>query len=175
MRKPILRSKLLLIPVSLLLVYGTARFCHHKTAGFRISKIQDNTAPFPIPASPACAIEVLPLLNQKFTYFGRGLQSFAFLSEDGEHVLKICNNRYQTSLFWLEHFPCPSFLHAWRDQKVASYYSKLRATFSSYQLAYEKLKNETGLLALHLEKSQELFPHVQIIDKLGIAHSIDLD
>lgn len=71
---------------------AAARFSHHATAGFRISKIQNNFFhvqeyghPF-IPQGP-------------FTYLGRGLQSFAFVSEDGNYVLKIFNNHYQRTLF----------------------------------------------------------------------------
>jgi len=45
--------------------------------------------------------------------------------------------------------------------------------FESYQLAFDTLKTQSGLLYFHPQKSITKLP-VTLIDKLGIAHKVDL-
>lgn len=172
------RNKLLLFALSALLVFATARFCHHKTAGFRISKITDNTFDL-VEEFPKYGIfnreEYQPILAQKFTYLGRGLQSFAFVSEDQKYVLKICHNRPMRRIFWLNSLPCPSFLKKWQEEKSCHFQKKLAETLASYELAFKKLKEETGLIFIHPYKTSFLQTRVTLVDKIGIAHQIDLD
>lgn len=145
------------------LIFGIARFCHHQTAGFRMAKIEGNTFLMECPA-----IAEKSCFKQKFRYFGRGLQSFSFLSEDGTLVLKIFNNRYQNRIFWLQHLP-------FFADKVKCARQKLQRNFTSYQIAYEQLKEETGVLYFHPSVTNYLNQKVTLIDKLGIEHELDLD
>lgn len=149
----------------LLLVWGAARFCHHQTKGFRLSKLQNNTTCFP-QMSPPLPKEFHSVLNQKFRFFGRGLQSFSFLSEDGSTVLKLFNNRYQNRLFWLRFFPL--------SKKIFQTKRKWEKTFLSYQIAFDELREETGLLYYHPAKSSDC-PKITLIDPIGIEHSLDLN
>lgn len=158
-------KRLALIVCACLGVWATARFCHHKTKGFRMSKIQNNTSCLPQSSSPLPS-EYKELLNQKFRYLGRGLQSFSFVSEDGETVLKIFNNRYQRRLQWLRLFPS--------KEKEEYNKKKWALSFASYALAYQQLKKETALLFFHPSKSTDC-PQVKIIDPIGIEHPIDLN
>lgn len=149
----------------LLIIYGVSRFCHHQTAGFRMSKIQDNT----FPEASYCLPKIE--LHQKFSYLGRGLQSFSFVSEDQTMVLKVFNNRYQNRLFWLRCIP--SFM--WAKEKMALANKKLTRNFNSYKIAFEELKKETGLLYFHPTQTHHLQQTVILVDKLGIEHALDLD
>lgn len=152
--------------IKLLLVFlafwGAARFCHHQTAGFRLLKIADNTSPLALPSSD-------PPLSKQFTYLGRGLECFCFLSEDGKTVLKLFNNRYQTRLFWLHLLP--SF--SWQREQIAYQQKKLKMGFESYGIAFTLLKDKTALLALHPQKTSNPLC-TTLVDKLGISHPIDL-
>lgn len=150
--------KWLLLIVS---VYALSRFCHHQTAGFSMAKIKDNT--FPLVSSS----DAIPLTGE-FRYLGRGVQSFSFVSEDGSMVLKIFNNRYQQKQFWYQFLP---FTKAKR--KVAE--NKLKRNFNSYKIAYDELKEETGLLYFHPSPTNHLCQTVILVDKLGIKHPLDLD
>lgn len=165
---------------SLLLIWAAARFCHHQTAGFRITKLIHNSSPFksqtPPPLSKEEKAGVDQLLSQKFTYLGRGLQSFAFLSEDGTTVLKIFNNRYQKRFFFLKLLPpLPFSCDKWRKKKLCLTREKLSKVFYSYELANEKLREESGLIYLHLRGGDDHFAKTTIIDKLNIAHPLDLN
>jgi hypothetical protein len=42
-------------------------------------------------------------------------------------------------------------------------------------LAYSQAKERTGLLHIHLNKTEGLYPTVTLIDAIGIRHTIDLD
>lgn len=159
-----LTLKLLIL---ILCCYGTARFCHHQTSGFKISKISGNyLEKIDFLEEPVTEKEDA-LLKGKFTYFGRGLQSFAFLSEDGTYVLKIFNNRMQKKEIFFKTFGFDN--HA---QKIKT---KLELTFESYKIADKELKQETGILYTHLKPTSTLQRTVTLIDKLGIQHSLDLD
>jgi len=146
-----------------------ARFTHRQTKGFRLSKIQENTAPSSLPPllhTEEEKEEARTLLQGKFTYLGRGLQSFCFLSEEGNTVLKLFNNRYQRKIFWLRLLP-------FTEKEVSYLESKLCKTFESYVLAYKELKKETGLLYLQIHPS-EIEVSVTILDPLHIEHTVSL-
>jgi hypothetical protein len=59
--------------------------------------------------------------------------------------------------------------------KIGKRNAKLQKDFTSYKIAYEELREETGLVAVHLNKTQNLHQSITLIDKLGIAHTLDLD
>jgi hypothetical protein len=51
----------------------------------------------------------------------------------------------------------------------------MKMTYQSYFLAFSQMRNETGVFFLHLKKSDHLKQKVKIVDKLGIAHEVNLD
>lgn len=115
---------------------------------YGVGEIQSNK-PFNYQAeSPAPTEEIQKQLDQSFTYLGSGKVSHAFLGEDQKTVLKF-----------------------FKHQKGID----LDGTFKSCQIALEKLKDETGVLYVHLQKTQGLHGKVRLKDSLGIPHSIDLD
>jgi hypothetical protein len=52
---------------------------------------------------------------------------------------------------------------------------KLHRVFHSCKLAYENLKDETGMVYIHLNKTKTLHKKTVFIDKLGSVHRLDLD
>jgi hypothetical protein len=166
------KSAFLLI-LSALAILGIARFCHHATRGFRLSKIRSTCSwESPPPqkrdlTSPHC------LLQQKFHFLGRGLQCFVFESEDKKYVLKLFNNRYQRKIALfslLSH--CP-FLGEWADAKKHYFEGKLLKTFRSYQIAFEEMQDRTALVYSHLYPTSHLPLKLTLIDPLNIHHEID--
>ncbi|SRR5581483_5523019 len=172
-------SKPRLKTIALILVFistavGTARFCHHATKGFRLSKIRSNLTD----GMPALATEqerafTEKLFEQKFHYLGRGLQSFVFESEDGHYVLKLFNNRYQEkiALFsFLSHFPG---LGRWACKRSHYFQEKLSKTFNSYAIAFDEMQDKTGLLYIHLSPTSNLPQRLQLLDPLFICHELN--
>ncbi len=149
--------------------YFTQQFCLKQTDEFTIAKICSNL-PFEEkwetrPLSQQQQTEVLHILDQKFHYLASGGQCYAFLSSDGQSVLKFFKHDRRLPAKW---YP-ESVKKRQKKQR------KLERDFNSYKLAFEELQDETGLLYVHLNKTRHLKQTVTLVDKLGIEHKLDLD
>ncbi len=125
------------------------------TDGFTIHSI---TSAFPSDprweaSSPASPEVIDKALSQKFRYLARGAQCFAFVSEDGQYVLKFFNQ--------------PNYKRKGVEHR--------NIDFASYKIACEQLPEETGLLSVHLVPGTGSKRVVTLIDKLNIAHKVDLE
>jgi glycosyltransferase involved in cell wall biosynthesis len=159
------------------LFYGAANFCNAQTDGFSVARIHSD-----LPYNPAWESTSLdPLqqmglntaLNQTFYYLGCGGQCFAFVSKDGQYVIKFFKHKFRKPF---SYFLCTNLPEPFEKKRLKKYHKalcKLNRDFNSYKLAYEELPEETGLLYIHLNKGKTL-PSVTIVDKLGIAHKIAL-
>jgi hypothetical protein len=154
---------------------GIARFCHHATRGFCLSKIHSNLIKEQLPqiASENDREFLNTLFQQKFHYLGRGLQSFAFESEDKKYVLKLFNNRYQRKSQFFSFFAHFPYVSPWALLQRDHFQEKLLKTFASYQIAFEEMKEKTGLLYAHLHPTTNLPDQVTLIDCLHIQHQIN--
>ncbi len=158
------RSSLLLLILALPLFFGLERFCRWQTGGFRPSKVmceRPHTFHYPVPPPSAGALkEINQLFEKPFTFLGRGVQCYAFLSADGTTVLK---------LFKHHHFGLPSdLLHYLPGSKsvLQKRNRRLQHIYKSALIAASWLKNESGILYLHLEKTPDCHPTVIVCDKL---------
>lgn len=140
------------------------RFCYFQTGGFSTHKI---ITEFRIGQEIENKEEnVKELLNQPFHYLGKGVQFYAFLSEDGKTVLKFIKQKHSSPSQWF-------YTMAGSHRKQRKRLSKI---YSSCHLAYEFLKEETGLISIHLNPKfgTTEFP-VTLYDNLGIKHTIDIN
>jgi hypothetical protein len=161
---------LIKLALLLLLFQLTSRFCEKATDGFAVSKIASHLSFDPKWAIPQNEPEAKTILNQKFHYLSKGAQCYVFASSDNKYVLKF----FRQKLFYLSPFSyfLPSEL---REKKLQKKKGALEKDFKSYLLAHEELKEETGLIFLHLNKSNTFDHPLTIVDKLGIEHRIDLN
>ncbi|NGX44984.1 MAG: hypothetical protein K940chlam2_00124 [Chlamydiae bacterium] len=107
------------------------------------------------------------ILSQKFTYLTKGKQSFVFASEDGAYVLKFY--RFPSALR-----PFSWLMRPFR--KLSSHTrEKLNESFLSFKLAYEELREETGLVLVHMNKTNGIYRKVIVTDKMGVDHTVDLN
>ena len=104
-----------------------------------------------------------------FTYLAHGGQSFVFESEDGEWTLKLF--RYDR---WIH--PWRKFIrNEWIGMKERlPYDQKIDRLFRSAKLAFEKAADLTGLVYIHLNRTEEKLPSVLLKDSLGRRHCLDL-
>jgi len=157
---------------------GLGMFWHQLSAGFRLQKIA-----FSIPENTEWETflpekekgEVRKILQQKFTYLDKGRQSYVFLSEDGKYVLKLFRYHLVRKRFSLY---IPYFLKFWdkdAGRKLFAKKGQFENWMESYKLAFEKLKEETGLIYLHLVKTSFLDQKIEVLDKLGRSYFLPLD
>ena len=156
-----------------LVIYYVPKFCYDKTEGFALTKIHSN-----LTFEPNWDVKNGPLpevFDQKFSYLAAGGQVYAFVSEDGKYVLKFFKHHLRRLPFWLKTLPLPKHLATKRKNQKKKRQRKLLRDFGSYKLSFENLLDETGLLYVHLNKTDSLQKTARIVDKIGITHQIDLD
>jgi hypothetical protein len=103
--------------------------------------------------------EVLRILNQPFRYLDKGSQCYAFLSEDGQYVLKLFR------------FDQRHFLKIDKKTKL----EKASRFLDGCKLAYVLAAEETGLLHLHLNQTSHTLPILKARGPLGQRFYLPLD
>lgn len=167
------------ISVFLLIAYGSGRLYYAVTGGFTLENITSQFAyneNWDIP--PLTDVEkhqVKHILSQNFTYLGKGCQSYVFASEDGQYVLKFVKYQRFRPQAWLDHFEFIPLVNRYRLAKIDKKTKKLEMLFSSWKVAYMHLKPETGLVYIHLNKTNDLKMPLKIYDKMGFEHVLNMD
>jgi hypothetical protein len=115
------------------------------------------------------------LLDQKFTWVGHGHQVYAFGSADGKYVLKIFKiHKLRPS--WIESvLTYVPFSNSYRNYRIEKRLRREERLFKGYRVAYDYDRDHTGLLYVHLntQKNKQLFVNLQ--DRFGISHKINLE
>lgn len=150
------RPRFLIKSFLFLALFGAAYFlCDQATWGFTTARLQTT---HDLGFSPSRGDPRI-YLQQKYFLRDQGGQSYVFISEDGKYILKFFKDMPRP---WL---PWPSY----QKKKLG----KLKRTLNGYQLAFNRLRKETGLLHLHLAPTSSPLP-VILIDRLHIEHTLDL-
>jgi hypothetical protein len=145
-------------------------FCHKKTDGFSVGRIQFQDDPI-----VAIEEEVPEALNQPFHYLDCGNQCFAFISQDQQYVLKFFKYVHHTPPAWITQITLLNRLKPLRNKRIEKVAWKRKRDFQAYALAFDQFREESGLLALHLQPTQTKYPTIFLFDKLNIRHSLDLN
>ncbi len=114
------------------------------------------------------------VLTQKFTYLGRGTQSYVFESQDQKYVIKFIKMNHLTPNKWLKHLPAP-LLSNLKYKKVFKREQKLHQLFDSLQYAYREFKDESGLLFIHINRTKNWNKKVTLTGKKGETFTLSLD
>lgn len=174
-----LKPKLITIFITLILLYGVGRLYFYFTDGFSVSNIASTFSPSPSretrALSPYEKQHVDYILSQKFTYLGKGCQSYVFLSEDKNYVLKFF--KYQRFYIqpWMESLSFIPFIKSYKEKKLAKKHEKLNRFFVAWKVAFDELQKETGLVFVHLNKTSDLNKTLSFTDKMGFSYNVNLD
>lgn len=159
----------------LTLVFGAGRLYFELTDGFMVRNIQSN-----LRYSPKRELEVQDevakeILKQPFHYLAKGCQSYCFLSEDGNYVLKFFKyQRFSTSPV-LEPLRFIPPINRFVLQRKAHKMERLDFFMQAWTIAYKYVPEESGLVYVHLNKTAHLNTPIVIYDKLGLKHELDSD
>lgn len=171
------KSLKLILLVSFVVI--AAVFCPKKTAGFTLLGISSKRAYNPDWEIRSLTIlekkEVEDALSQSYHYLAQGSQSFVFSSQDCQYVIKFFKQRLFKPSHLLNSVPLPTILHRFRAKRNWKRADKLVRDFASYKYAFEELHDETKVVYVHLNSTTSLKKKLQITDKIGIHHTIDLD
>lgn len=160
-------------------LYALVRLYFALTGGFTISNITSDLSPDPQWSthvlSPVEQQEIDRALNQSFMYLGKGCQAYVLQSDDGNYVLKFFKFQRFRPQYWLNALTFIPLVNNYQKNKAIEKKHKLDNVFRSWKIAYEDLSKETGVVYLHLNKSNDLHKKITIYDKMGIAHQVELD
>lgn len=136
--------------------------------GFRVDKIE--TEMRIDSATSPCPEAIFSILNQKFHYLGKGCQVYVFESQDKQYVLKFIRYHKYKIPFWISYLSS-SYYEKRLNHRKKSFYETMR----SYKIAYDYLREETGLLFMHISKEKPINKKVVIVDRIGREKTVDLD
>lgn len=159
-------------------IFALSHFCEKQTKGFRLHYITSNLPNDPRWEVPPLAQEeqarIDALLDQPFTYLDRGGWCFAFLGQDQKTILKFYRHTHLLFDTLFSPFSFQNLVMKCSPLPQGTPYFQ-EFNFKSCALLYEKAKERTGLLYVHLNKTEGKHKPVTLIDNIGIRHTIDLD
>lgn len=144
------------------------------TNGFRLGKmaldLYSNPAWEVQEPSPETMSLVQKIAHGKLRYLSHGAQSFVFVSEDGNYIVKLFryDQRVHPWRLWLRD-------EVLKKKKRLRHDEKIHRLFCACKLAYESAKDLTGLVYVHLNQTQDLFSKTVFVDSLGRNYKLDLN
>lgn len=115
------------------------------------------------------------IVSQEFTYLGKGAHCFAFESKDKKYILKF------------HRFPSHMRPFPWLNRPFAYLFNKKRIEIKeynwqryhyfmeNYKNGFEDLREEAGLILVHINRTEHLKKKVTLIDKTGNRYLVWLD
>lgn len=127
-----------------------------------------------VPVSPEVMTFVRVITQQPYRWLSKGLQAYAFESQDGLYVLKfIQQQRLQNSSFKTHPFHY-LFNKDFRNE-MAEKQRHRQEIFSSTKFVFEEIPNEAGFIYVHLNRTEGLFNSMKLVDVRGETHKVRPD
>ncbi len=157
---------------------GLYLFCEEQTRGFRLYRILSNLPNDTRWETPFLSTEdqkqINALLDQPFTFLGSGGWCYAFLGADQKTVLKFYKHSHLLPSELIKDFSIGKLLLKSPSlSTTATYFQEFN--FNSCMLLLEHAKDRSGLLYVHLNKTQGRHQPITLIDPIGVQHRVDLD
>lgn len=160
-------------------LYGSGRLYYRITAGFTEGNIISDLGYHEEWKTHDLSVQdkdlISTILKQPFSYLGKGCQSYVFLSEDQQYVLKFVKYQRFRPQKWLDYLTFIPGVEDLQQKKIEKKRKKLSMLFDSWKLAFDHLQKETGLVFIHLNKSHDLNQQITLYDKMGLKHVLEAD
>lgn len=168
---------LLWVALVIVTLFVGLRIYFRATDDFRISNIMYDMpyhAEWEIPALSAKEKNDLDaILNQKFTYIGKGAQSYVFGSEDQKYVVKFFKFKHLRPSLLVQVLPDVAPFTSYKQKVAARKQRKLYGVFTGYKLAYDVDKDNSALVFIQLNPTHSA-KEIKLVDKLGFNRTVDL-
>lgn len=166
--------KIVKVILFVVLFCAVERFCHKQTGGFSLHKILPRQQAEGAGLDGNELQDMEALLDQPFHYFAKGGQCYIFASADGSVVIKFFKQHHIHFWNWLGAVSLPEVFDGYRKHMLSKHrHQSSEFLFESCNLAYERLKDRTGMIYLHVNRTDCFKKKLLIVDKLGIQHQID--
>jgi hypothetical protein len=160
-------------------IIGVRTLYYGLTEGFSLQRIQEKIL-FPgnfslPPPSRQQFAQLQSCTKRRFLYLAKGSQAYAFISEDGNYVLKLFKcHHMRPAPSWFQEIPLPDSLAQYRDSLVARRDHRVSLALNSYKVAATTLRRECALIYAQILPSKQFSLPVTIRDGIGREYSIDL-
>lgn len=169
---------LLVITVAAVIVFFAFRAYYRWTDDFRLANIT-----YEMPYNPNWETNPNPeeyailstLVQQPFTYVGKGAQAYAFASKDKKYVIKFFKFKHLKPNSFIEMFDGLPFITEYNEWQSSRKDRLRKSVFDGHKLAFDVHKNESGLVYIHLNKTSDLELKIKLIDKIGVKRNFNLD
>ena len=173
MRKYFQSSIMALALFLMVAVYFT---CIKRTKGFSYKKIHsfyryESRWDF----GPPNAALLDQISSQPFSLMGSGKECYAFVSADGEIVVKFFKQKHMRTQYLLNYLPFSKEIQMIRNEILNRHKNRRMRLYQSYQLAHERIQDHSGVLYLHLTKSDYLRKPITLISPRGKKLTLKLD
>jgi len=150
---------------------GIGKSWHWAKDGFSVPRIQGWEG---VDSYPPLEQEAIAALQQPYRYLGRGRQCFAFVSADGQYVLKFPRlDRYRIP-FWLRALNV-SVLDRMRFDLSESHAFRETMILNSFRMSWDELRGATALIAIHMPEAISSDNQLTLIDRLGRKVELPLE
>ncbi len=139
-------------------------WAYHRTDGFHLWKLAPTEESAPIEDS-----SVAVFFTQPYHYLDRGRQSFVFESADGQYVIKFFDRTYTELPLWASLLPSER-----KEREIAKRRHRAQLYLTGYRIAFDELRQESGLIALHFTPTEQL-PTLCLYTKTGRELYVDLN
>ncbi len=112
--------------------------------------------------------------RQRFKWLAQGYQAYAFISPDGEYVIKFFQQQKMSERPFLER-PFSYLFDKGYRRSVVNKASHRQEIFVSSKFCFEELSEETGFVYAHLNRTVKQLPTLTVFDQQGKHHKIKLD
>jgi hypothetical protein len=142
---------------------------------FGSALVQKNTVILPQQEEKEKA-RIQHILNQSFSYLGLGKQMTAYESSDHVYVLKFFNPRGRLKEKWFHDLNELKFLCSlkWLSSAYFRRSERLTSLFERYAIAFKEMKEEAGLVYVHVNQQTALNQIVKVVDKGGAIYFVNL-
>lgn len=115
------------------------------------------------------------ILDQPYYYLGKGAQVYAFGSADGHYVIKFFKFKHLKPSWFVSLLPAVGPLRGFKERNMTRKLRKLEGVYEGHRIAYVHDRRHSGLIYIHLNPTTDLGLRVNLVDKLGVKRSVDLD
>lgn len=175
-----MKCKSLIFPILCFfaVIWGIKFAYFELTDGFSIANISSDHMDDPRweipPLSDSETQEVQKALSQDYHYLGKGHQAYVFESADSNYVIKFLKFQKYRHHPIVRALPVPPpFSHTLEKQALHKI-DKRDALFASWKIAFTKLKDETQVIFIHINREQPFGKNLTLYNKVGIPYRLNL-
>jgi len=156
--------------------YKPTKLQQSTTLQKRITSYQENNPNWDVTLAPEKIREINDkVFNQHFYYIGQGKQCTAYVSYDGQYVVKFLLQKPLTVKPHFLRLPDVFPITLFKSYKVDKRKERQDNLFSALMISYHIAPEQTGTLYVHLNRTDDLFTKPMIVDTQENPIRIDPD